>query len=187
MCSQTIWVLFQRGTALMKSTSLHWRADDTSTLSVSLFCGASRFLFACFCSWRSWVVRHHRLKVNRWFKEDAHLIENAANARKTPAFFNRVLFFLLRFWYVRILPSCFSGSVCWANRVVLSGTGRVVGSTDDGWPTRLQPKQTPFSFLFSTFFPISFKCHMFLHGRLSALQHSPLPSRLRCWGSRRCR
>ena len=93
---------------------------------------------------------------------------------------SRPFFFLLRFWYVRILPSCFSGSVCWANRVVLSGTGRVVGSTDDGWPTRLQPKQTPFSFLFSTFFPISFKCHMFLHGRLSALQHSQLPSRLRC-------
>ena len=34
--------------------------------------------------------------------------------------------------YIRMFPLCFSGTICWANRFVLSGTGRVVGSTDDG-------------------------------------------------------
>ena len=37
--------------------------------------------------------------------------------------------------------------------LVLSGTGRVACFTDDGWPTRLQPKQT-FSFRVQHFFAL---------------------------------
>ena len=41
---------------------------------------------------------------------------------------------------------------------LLSGAGRVVGSTDDGWPTRLQPKQTRFAFMLNIYLLFSFKC-----------------------------
>ena len=40
---------------------------------------------------------------------------------------------------------------------VLSGTSRVVGSTNDGWPTRLQPRQTLLLFVFNLYLHVSFK------------------------------
>ena len=40
---------------------------------------------------------------------------------------------------------------------VLSGTSRVVGSTNDGWPTRLQPRQTLLLFVFNLHLHVSFK------------------------------
>ena len=65
------------------------------------------------------------------------------------------------FFYICFLPLCFSGSSCWAKKkTVWNRSGG--GFTDDGWRTRLQPKQL-FSFVFNISWPLYFKFFVYPH------------------------